>query len=181
MNNRPYSRWEAASMLKKVISIVSLMIVGSLWPISARAVSTPDWLHNLAQQPQKHYANDVDAVTLLDDETTIVKDNGEIIHRTREAYRILRPEGRGVAVLHVHFDNERKMNSLHGWSITAKGQEYEAKDKDAFERSASTYEIFSDVKERILDVPGAEIDDAQEDIGNEDEENNYYSLGGDKD
>jgi len=30
-----------------------------------------------------------------------------------------------------------------------------------------------------LDVPGAELDDAQEDIGNEDEENNYYSLGGD--
>ncbi|CAN5347773.1 hypothetical protein BH10BAC1_BH10BAC1_03730 [soil metagenome] len=30
-----------------------------------------------------------------------------------------------------------------------------------------------------LDVPGSELDDAQEDIGTEDEENNYYSLGGD--
>jgi hypothetical protein len=30
-----------------------------------------------------------------------------------------------------------------------------------------------------LDVPGAELDDEQEAIGNEDEENNYYSLGGD--
>ncbi|PWJ57207.1 hypothetical protein CLV98_108127 [Dyadobacter jejuensis] len=30
-----------------------------------------------------------------------------------------------------------------------------------------------------LDVPGAELDDADEIIGNEDEENNYYSLGGD--
>jgi hypothetical protein len=30
-----------------------------------------------------------------------------------------------------------------------------------------------------LDVPGAELDDAQEAVGNEDEENNYYSLGGD--
>jgi hypothetical protein len=30
-----------------------------------------------------------------------------------------------------------------------------------------------------LDIPGAELDDLQEDIGNEDEENNYYSLGGD--
>jgi hypothetical protein len=30
-----------------------------------------------------------------------------------------------------------------------------------------------------LDVPGAELDDKQEDIGSEDEENNYYSLGGD--
>ena len=30
-----------------------------------------------------------------------------------------------------------------------------------------------------LDVPGSEDDDANEDIGEEDEENNYYSLGGD--
>ena len=30
-----------------------------------------------------------------------------------------------------------------------------------------------------LDVPGSEDDDADERIGSEDEENNYYSLGGD--
>ncbi|MBE2226222.1 MAG: hypothetical protein IAE93_02730 [Ignavibacteria bacterium] len=30
-----------------------------------------------------------------------------------------------------------------------------------------------------LDVPGAELDDEAEETGNEDEENNYYSLGGD--
>ncbi|MBA3683183.1 MAG: hypothetical protein H0W73_18760 [Bacteroidetes bacterium] len=32
-----------------------------------------------------------------------------------------------------------------------------------------------------LDIPGSELDDAQEDIGSEDEENNGYSLGADKD
>jgi hypothetical protein len=31
-----------------------------------------------------------------------------------------------------------------------------------------------------LDVPGSEDDDAMEDIGEEDEENNSYSIGGDK-
>ena len=30
-----------------------------------------------------------------------------------------------------------------------------------------------------IDVPGSELDDDQEKIGSEDEENNYYSLGGD--
>jgi len=30
-----------------------------------------------------------------------------------------------------------------------------------------------------LDVPGSELDDHQEEIGSEDEENNYYSIGGD--
>ncbi len=31
-----------------------------------------------------------------------------------------------------------------------------------------------------LDVPGADLDDSNEMIGEEDEENNYYSLGGDR-
>ena len=33
--------------------------------------------------------------------------------------------------------------------------------------------------EKDLDIPNPELDDQQEDIGSEDEENNYYSLGGD--
>ncbi len=37
----------------------------------------------------------------------------------------------------------------------------------------------SENSENDLDIPGSELDDIQEDIGNEDEENNYYSLGGD--
>lgn len=31
-----------------------------------------------------------------------------------------------------------------------------------------------------LDVPSADLDDEDENIGEEDEENNYYSLGGDR-
>jgi hypothetical protein len=30
-----------------------------------------------------------------------------------------------------------------------------------------------------LDVPGSELDDEMENVGSEDEENNYYSIGGD--
>jgi len=36
-----------------------------------------------------------------------------------------------------------------------------------------------DVSGSDLDVPGSELDDDQENVGSEDEENNYYSLGGD--
>jgi hypothetical protein len=35
-------------------------------------------------------------------------------------------------------------------------------------------------EEEGLDVPGADLDDENEIIGEEDEENNYYSLGGDR-
>ncbi len=36
-----------------------------------------------------------------------------------------------------------------------------------------------DVSGSDLDVPGSELDDQMERIGSEDEENNYYSIGGD--
>lgn len=36
-----------------------------------------------------------------------------------------------------------------------------------------------DVSGSDLDIPGSEFDDDQEAIGAEDEENNYYSIGGD--
>jgi len=36
-----------------------------------------------------------------------------------------------------------------------------------------------DVSGSDLDIPGSEMDDEQENTGSEDEENNYYSLGGD--
>ncbi|MBO9571034.1 MAG: hypothetical protein J7497_02320 [Chitinophagaceae bacterium] len=34
-------------------------------------------------------------------------------------------------------------------------------------------------EEGDLDIPGSELDDQNEELGEEDEENNYYSLGGD--
>ena len=40
-------------------------------------------------------------------------------------------------------------------------------------------EVEVTVLDEGLDVPGSELDDASELIGEEDEENNYYSLGGD--
>jgi len=36
-----------------------------------------------------------------------------------------------------------------------------------------------DVSGSDLDIPGSELDDDLENIGSEDEENNFYSLGGD--
>jgi hypothetical protein len=124
---------------------------------SVAGASTPDWLRSLAQQPQKKYADDVNAVILLNEKETTVKDNGEIVTHTRIAYRILRPEGRELATFPLSFSDQTKIISLHGWSITLKGQEYETKDKDAFESSMSTYEVFSDAKVKILLLPGAEV------------------------
>ena len=53
------------------------------------------------------------------------------------------------------------------------------KDPNLAEGSLNEKDFYDDVSGDDLDVPGSELDDQQESVGNEDEENNYYSLGGD--
>jgi hypothetical protein len=58
-----------------------------------------------------------------------------------------------------------------------------SKDKESNEMNevrASDEKVINDeLSGSDLDVPGSKLDDDQEKLGNEDEENNYYSLGGD--
>ncbi|HKW74589.1 MAG TPA: DUF3857 domain-containing protein [Terriglobales bacterium] len=142
-------------MRKKAISFGLLLCLVSAAPARAFA-SVPDWLRALAQQPAKKYADDANAVVLLSDKETTIRDNGEIVTHGRVAFRILRPEGKEYAAYAISYSGETKINYLRGWSITAKGQEYEAKNKDSFEIDLSTYEIFSDDKNKAVVLPGAD-------------------------
>lgn len=53
-------------------------------------------------------------------------------------------------------------------------EEDEIDPEDIYNKKYSGYE--DDSFEDDLDIPGSELDDDLEDTGNEDEENNYYSL-----
>jgi transglutaminase-like putative cysteine protease len=143
-------------MLRKATSAAIFLLLMSLLPARASA-GVPDWLHSLAQQPSKQYPDDANAVILLDDQETTVKDNGEIVTHQRLVFRILRPEGRDYARHSVAFTNETKLSFLRGWSITAKGTEYETKDKDGFERSLSGEKEFDDAKAKTIVLPGADV------------------------
>ncbi len=46
--------------------------------------------------------------------------------------------------------------------------------------SIAEIDLNSELPGSDLDVPGSELDDDMEAIGSEDEENNYYSIGGDE-
>src|SRR6266700_680564 len=142
-------------MLRKSINAAILLAILG-WSL-AGAAEIPEWLRAVAGQAPKTYADDVNAVLLFDDQETTVNDKGEIIEHGRMVYRILRPEGRDYATFEIYFSNETKVNFVRGWSITSKGQEYEAKDKDAFERSISTFEVYSDAKEKLLHVSGEDV------------------------
>jgi hypothetical protein len=138
-----------------------LFVVASLLalsPSTAMASSVPEWLRAAAQSPVKHYPDDVNEIELLSDTAINVKDKGEIVTRHRLVFKVLRPEGiKSAQTYVVPFDGETKVNYLKGWSITAKGQEYEAKDKDTAEVNINPDELYSDRKSRVITVPGADI------------------------
>jgi hypothetical protein len=52
-------------------------------------------------------------------------------------------------------------------------------DRNELYEEAPLHNAESNIEGETIDVPGSELDDQQESIGSEDEENNYYSLGGD--
>jgi hypothetical protein len=144
-------------VLKKAISAAFFFALFSFSNGIAQA-EVPEWLRALAKQPAKTYADDVNAVVLLDDTVATVKDNGDLVKHGRRVVRILRPEGRNWAsVMEVSYNGDSKVSYLRGWSITSKGQEYETKSSDIMERNLSTYEVYSDAKEKAVRVPGADV------------------------
>ncbi len=132
-----------------------LLLTAALWPPPA-AAGVPAWLRQAAAEPLPQYPADTDAVVLLDEQVTTVRESGEITTLYRRAYKILRPEGRRRAAATVYFDNDTRLTFLKGWCIPAQGREYEVKDKDAVETGLSADVLYQDTRYKILRIPGAE-------------------------
>lgn len=78
-------------------------------------------------------------------------------------------------------DNRNEDQELPGYPHYPDNEDVyrqEKKEEDIDPEDPSHKKV-SDSVRNDLDVPGSELDDADEDIGNEDEENNFYSIGGD--
>ena len=147
------------SVLALLVSIgISVAAAATLWlPAVVSADNAPDWLRAAAREPLPENTKDAVAVVLLNDQQTTVKDNGEIETRYRYAYKLLRPEARDAfGVARVDFDNETKISFFKAWTITADGRELELKEKDAFEGSVVSYEVFSDFRAKILKFSAAD-------------------------
>ncbi|MFI5192592.1 MAG: hypothetical protein ACHQD7_00995 [Chitinophagales bacterium] len=61
----------------------------------------------------------------------------------------------------------------------AKEDIYKKEEEEPFDELGVKKQRLKGKLDEGLDVPGADLDDEDENIGEEDEENNYYSLGGD--
>jgi Domain of Unknown Function with PDB structure (DUF3857)/Transglutaminase-like superfamily len=112
-------------------------------------------MHALTGVTLPSYDEKTDAVLLYSETNVTVLSADEIRTHVREAYKILRPEGREHGIVHVYFNPNRKITSLHGWCIPAQGKDYEVKDKDAVDVAPPIEggELISDVRYRVLRIP----------------------------
>ncbi len=118
----------------------------------------PQWMHALTGISLPSYDEKTDAVLLYSETSVTVVSADKTRTRVREAYKILRPQGRERGTVGVHFNRGRKITSLHGWCIPAQGKDYEVKEKDALDVSAPIEggELVSDVRFRVLRIPAAD-------------------------
>ena len=121
-------------------------------PRAAASGGAPQWMHALVGVPLPAYDEKTNAVLLYSETNVTVLSEDRIRTHVREAYKILRPEGRERGTVDVYFNPERKITSLHGWCIPAQGKDFEIKEKDATDYAAWG-ELVSDVKFRVLRIP----------------------------
>jgi Domain of Unknown Function with PDB structure (DUF3857)/Transglutaminase-like superfamily len=124
-------------------------------PRATASGDAPQWMHSLVGVTVPSYDEKTDAVLLYSETNLTVLSEDKIRMHVREAYKILRPEGRGNGTVYVHYNRGRKITSLHAWCIPAQGKDYEVKDKDATDISPPIEggELVSDVKIRMLRIP----------------------------
>jgi hypothetical protein len=124
---------------------------------TASAVDAPSWMHAQVSASLPAYDEKTNAVLLYSETNVTVIATDKVRTTVREAYKILRPEGRWHGTVFVSFNPQRKIKSLHGWCIPAQGKDYEVKDKDAVERSLGPgFELIDDVKYKVLTIPAAD-------------------------
>jgi hypothetical protein len=134
-----------------------LTLLFTAFATTAASAGAPEWLRAAARTSLPTYPAETEAVMLLDEQVTTVKDNGEITTLYRGAYKILRPQGEGYGTVVVFYDNETRLTFLKAWSIPASGAEYEVKEKDAVEVGVSASTLYSDNKRKVLKIPGSTV------------------------
>jgi hypothetical protein len=112
-------------------------------------------MHALVGATLPSYDEKTNAVVLYYEKNVTVLSPDKIKIHVREAYKILRPDGREHGVVEVYFNPGRKITNLHGWCIPAQGKDFEVKDKEAIDVAASTDggELIDDVKIRKMRIP----------------------------
>src|SRR5262249_37929651 len=112
-------------------------------------------MHALVNVPVPAHDGKTDAVLLYSETNVTVVSTEKIKTVKREAYKILRPQGRGLGMLRIPVHSSEKITSLHGWCIPAQGKDYDVKDKLNVEVAWNVDggELIGDLRVRALEIP----------------------------
>jgi len=127
--------------------------------VCAWAGDAPPWMHALVNAPLPEHNEKTEAILMYSEINVTVVAVDKVRTQVREAYKILRPEGRDRGTVWVYLNSRRKVKGLHGWCIPAQGKDFEVKDKDSLEMSPpmiAGIELVQDVKARVLHIPAPE-------------------------
>lgn len=124
-------------------------------PRAAAGGDAPQWMHSLVGIQLPTYDEKTSAVLLYSETNVAVLSENKIQKHVREAYKILRPEGRKYGTVEVDFSPSKKINSFRAWCIPAQGKDYEVKDKEAIDVAAPAEGgyLFEDTKYKVLRIP----------------------------
>lgn len=143
-------RWVAGA-------ICGLLMPGLALPAWAKNEVFPDWVRTAAAQTLPAYPADTNAVVLLDDTTYTVDPDGRAVEHVRHVVKILRPQGREEAIVHIPYDKDTKILSMNVWSIGPDGHEYTMKDKEFSDVGLDgDAEVFEDDRFRVARAPAAD-------------------------
>jgi hypothetical protein len=142
-------------MLRRACTILGTVAALLAYAPPAAAGDAPSWMHALVSSPLPAHDEKTDAVLLYSETDVNVVSADKIKTVVREAYKILRPQGRDLGTVRVYLNSHRKVTSLWGWCIPAQGKDYEVKDKLGLEVAASVEggELIDDVKFRMMEIP----------------------------
>jgi Domain of Unknown Function with PDB structure (DUF3857)/Transglutaminase-like superfamily len=162
MNNRlsynPAQPEPATSRTRAILqNWVVLAVAAAFLAYAPPAVAgdAPAWMHALVNVPLPAHDEKDDAVLLYSETNVTVVSTDKIKTVKREAYKVLRPQGRGLGIVRIPVDSSEKITSLHGWCIPAQGKDYDVKDKLNLEIALNVDggELISDVRMRVLEIP----------------------------
>jgi len=140
-------------MKRLLLAMVACIITGMpLWAAHGQA---PEWMHALTSAPLPAHDEKDNAVLLYYEKNLTVLSADKFRTNVRQAYKILRPEGRGYGVVKIPFDSSRdKVTSIHAWCIPAEGKDYEVTDKEAIEVSSlNDATLVTDERKKLLQIP----------------------------
>src|SRR5215470_8847567 len=118
MNNRLCcNRWRQAPATRRGTTklrrwMVAAVFLATLAYAPAAVCDAPQWMHDLVNAPLPTHDEKTDAVLLYAETNVTVVSQDRVKTVVREAYKILRPEGREHGIVVVFLNSHKKITSL---------------------------------------------------------------------